>query len=82
MIENTMEDLASTRNRPLVEEAADIVFGAIETKDEEDQLDRIFLDMLVEILEVLKTEMVLVKRWKLRELAEATEKAARKSPVT
>jgi hypothetical protein len=77
MIENTMEDLASSRNRPLVEEAAEIVFGAIETKDEDDQLHGIVLDTLIEILEVVKTEMVQVKRWKLRELAEENEKVAK-----
>ncbi|MCP4197357.1 MAG: ion transporter [Proteobacteria bacterium] len=76
IIENAMADLASDRNRPLVEEATEIVFGAIETRDDEDQLHDIVLDTLIEILEVVKTEMVQVKRWKLRELAEANEKAA------
>jgi hypothetical protein len=79
IIENAMTDLASDRNRPVVEEATDIVFGAIETRDDDDQLNGIVLDTLIEILEVVKTEMVQVKRWKLRELAESNEKAANKS---
>jgi hypothetical protein len=37
------------------------------------------LNTLVEILEVVKIEMVLVKRWKLRELAAANKKAAKKA---
>jgi hypothetical protein len=78
IIENAMTDLASDRNRPVVEEATDIVFGAIETRDD-DQLHGIVLDTLIEILEVVKTEMVQVKRWKLRELAETNDKAANKS---
>jgi hypothetical protein len=78
IIENAMADLASDRNRPVVEEATDIVFGAIETRDD-DQLHGIVLETLIEILEVVKTEMVQVKRWKLRELAETNEKAANKS---
>ncbi len=69
IIENAMRDLASSRNRLIVEEATDIVFGAIEAKDQDNELHAIILETLIEALEKVKEQVTGVKRWKLADLA-------------
>lgn len=66
VIEKVMADLASGKNRILVNETTNAIINAFEYKDDEAQLNKIFTDISVGALEVIKKE-VEIKKWKLKE---------------
>ncbi|MDJ0766360.1 MAG: ion transporter [Myxococcota bacterium] len=68
--DTSMRDLASPRNRALVVGATEIVLGAIERKEEDSSLHPIILDIIFEILEMVKKQVSYTKRWKIKELRE------------
>ncbi len=69
VITGLVEDLASPRNRPVVENVADITINALLMQEEDQRLDAIVNDVIVQSLELVK-EQVAVQQWKLREMRE------------
>lgn len=61
-------DLASERNKPVVDEAADIMFSAVLFKEDEGELNRMVIDTVDRVIEILKRH-VAVQEWKLRDEA-------------
>ena len=72
VINGIMQDLASERNRVLINETADILFDAILLKEEDTELNRLVVDTVDRSLEIVK-QQVQVQQWKLRDLAEDEE---------
>ncbi len=72
VINGIMQDLASERNRVLINEAADVLFDAILLKEEDTELNRLVVDTVDRSLEIVK-QQVMVQQWKLRDLAEDEE---------
>ena len=72
VINGIMQDLASSRNRVLINEAADVIFDAILLKEEDTELNRLVVDTVDRSLEIVK-QQVSVQQWKLRDLAEDEE---------
>ncbi len=69
VINGIMQDLASSRNRVLINEAADVLFDAILLKEEDTELNRLVVDTIDRSLEIVK-QQVRVQQWKLRDLAD------------
>ena len=69
VINGIMQDLASERNRVLIDETADILFDAILLKEEDTELNRLVVDAVDRSLEIVK-QQVQVQQWKLRDLAD------------
>ncbi len=69
VINGIMQDLASNRNRVLINETADVLFDAILLKEEDTELNRLVVDTMDRSLEIVK-QQVRVQQWKLRDLAE------------
>ncbi len=69
VINGIMQDLASERNRVLINETADVLFDAILLKEEDTELNRLVVDTVDRSLEIVK-QQVQVQQWKLRDLAE------------
>ena len=72
VINGIMQDLASSRNRVLINEAADVMFDAILLKEEDTELNRLVVDTVDRSLEIVK-QQVSVQQWKLRDLADDEE---------
>ena len=76
MIESVMNgiasDLASDRNKAVVDEAVDVAFDAAVLKSDQGELNRIVIDTVDRAIEVVKRH-VAVQQWKLRDLAEDEE---------
>lgn len=70
-------DLASERNKPMVDEAADIAFDAMVFKQDEGELNRIVIDTIDRVIEVVKRQ-VAVQQWKIADLAVDDEDFARR----
>lgn len=68
VINGMMQDLASERNRRLIDETTDILFDAILLPDDHERLSPLMTDTIWQSLEVIK-EHVRVQQWKLRDLA-------------
>ena len=68
VINGIMQDLASERNRLLINETSDIIFDAILLKEDDSELNRMVMDMVYESLEIVK-QQVRIQHWKLRDLA-------------
>ena len=62
-------DLASDRNKAVVDEAEDVAFDAMVLKGEETELNPIVIDTVDRALEVVKRH-VAVQQWKLKDVAE------------
>jgi hypothetical protein len=65
IIDSAMHDLASDRNKVLVNEVTNIVFDAIEQKEQDVQLQEIAIDTFIRTLDIIKAQ-VGVKKWKTR----------------
>lgn len=72
IINGIMQDLASERNRVVIDETADILFDAILLKEEDSELNLMVTDTIDRSLEIVK-QQVKVQQWKLRDLAEDEE---------
>ncbi len=80
IIEKSLNDLASYKNRALVKDATDIIINTIEHKDEEAELSEIFTSVLVEVIEIMKKQ-VQIQKWKLKERAESDDEITEKEAV-
>lgn len=69
VINGIIQDLASERNKFLIDETTDILFDAILLKEEDTELNRMVTDTIDRSLEIVK-QQVQVQQWKLRDLAE------------
>lgn len=67
VINGSMADLASSKNKMLVDELTDIVFEALLLQEEDSKLNDIVVHTIVESLEIVK-DQVKIKQWKLREI--------------
>ncbi|MDG5765836.1 hypothetical protein QA596_00060 [Balneolales bacterium ANBcel1] len=72
VINGIMQDLASDRNRLLIDESADILFDAILLKEEDSELNRMVVETIDRSIEIVK-QQVGIQQWKLRDLAEDEE---------
>ncbi len=72
VINGMIQDLASSRNRILINETADILFDAILLKEEDSELNQMVIDTMDRSLEIVK-QQVEVQQWKLRDIAEDDE---------
>lgn len=72
VINGIMQDLASDRNKFLIDETSDILFDAILLKEEDTELNRMVTDTIDRSLEIVK-QQVQVQQWKLRDLADDEE---------
>lgn len=70
VIEKALTDLASYKNRELINDATNVIINSIEHKDEESQLNDIFTDISVEVIEIIKKQ-VQVQKWKMKEIVES-----------
>jgi len=69
IIEKALTDLASYKNRDLVNDATDLIMNSIEHKDEDARLNDIFKDISIEVLDIVKKQ-VQVQQWKEQEIAQ------------
>ncbi|MCK5101827.1 MAG: hypothetical protein KAR17_03395 [Cyclobacteriaceae bacterium] len=69
IIEKALTDLASYKNRALVNDATNVILNSIEHKDEESDLNEIFSDISIEVIEIIKKQ-VQIQKWKLKEETE------------
>ncbi len=72
VVNGIIQDLASQRNRTLIDETADILFDAILFKEEDSELNRMVIKTLDHSLDIVKQQVV-VQKWKLWDLAEDEE---------
>ncbi len=63
-----LQDLASERNRKLIDEVADMAFDALLTRERDSHLNRMVVDTLHRSLEIMKNQ-VSIQEWKLKEKA-------------
>jgi hypothetical protein len=69
IIEQALLDLASNKNRTLVRETTDVIIRSIEFKDEDRQVSKVYSDIVIEVIDILKKQ-VLVQKWKIKEQSE------------
>lgn len=67
IIEKALTDLASYKNRDLVNDATNLIMNSIEHKDEDARLNDIFKDISIEVLDIVKKQ-VQVQQWKEQEI--------------
>ena len=70
IIEKLITDLASYRNRELVNDTTNVILNSIEYEDEESMLKDVFKDISIEALEIVKKQ-VKVQKWKIKEQEES-----------
>lgn len=80
IIDQALTDMASYKNRSLISESTNMILNAIEHKEGDSALDKIFIDVPVEVIEIIK-EQVMIKKWKLKEAAERGLNEAEKSGI-
>jgi len=80
IIEQALIDLASYKNRLLVKETSDIILKAIEFEDDNHEVDKIYSDIAVEVIDIIKKQ-VMVQKWKLKEQAEQDKDETEKSSI-
>ena len=56
IIEQALIDLASYKNRLLVKETSEVILKAIEFEDENHEVDKIYMDIAVEVIEIIKNK--------------------------
>ncbi len=72
VVRDMMQDLASERNRPLLNESADVLFDAMVLKEENSTLSSMVVDTVDRSLEIVK-QQIRIQKWKIRDLAEDEE---------
>jgi len=80
IIEQALIDLASHKNRLLVRETTDVIIKSIEYKDEDNELNQVSTDIVLEVIDIVKKQ-VLVKKWKLKEEAEKGKDETEKESI-
>jgi hypothetical protein len=69
IIETGMNDLASKKNRRILKESTDILLSSLEMRDQDEQLNKVLTEISHDVIEIVKKQ-VMVKKWKLKEMAE------------
>jgi hypothetical protein len=72
VVNGMMQDLASDRNREVLDEAADVTFDAFLLREQDSQLNRMVVDTVDRALEILK-QHVRIQEWKLWDLSSDEE---------
>ena len=67
VVNNMIQDLASTNNKIIVEDLADLTFDSFLTEEGDRELNRIAKDAVLQAIDLLK-EQVQVQQWKLRDM--------------
>ena len=80
VLDNIITDLASYKNRELIKDTTEVVLNSIEFEDEDSNLNKIFKDISVDALEVVKKQ-VKVQKWKLKEVATKDASPAEKQNI-
>jgi hypothetical protein len=80
IIDQALTDMASYKNKSLISESTNMILNAIEHRDGDTNLDKIFTEIPVEVIEIIK-EQVMIKKWKLKEAAERGLSEAEKSGI-
>lgn len=68
VIRDIMQDIASDRNRVVLNESADLVFDALVLKEEDTSLSHIVVDTVDRSLEIVK-QQISIQKWKVRDLS-------------
>ncbi|MDI6401028.1 hypothetical protein QLX67_03405 [Balneolaceae bacterium ANBcel3] len=68
VINGMMQDLASNRNKVLINEAADILFDAVLFHEDNAALNELVIHSMEHAIEIMK-QQVKVQKWKLRDLS-------------
>ena len=64
-----IQDLASTNNKIIVEDLAELTFESFLTEEGDKELNRIAKDAVLQAIDLIK-EQVQVQQWKLRDMKE------------
>lgn len=70
--QGVLQDIASERNKPLLDEAAEIIFNTMLDREEDSELSRMVVETLDRSLEIVKKQ-VNIQQWKLKERAQSDE---------
>ncbi|MCG8307865.1 MAG: hypothetical protein MI975_10785 [Cytophagales bacterium] len=70
VLDKIITDLASYKNRELVNDATNVILNSIEYEDEESALKDVFKEISIDALEIIK-EQVKVQKWKIKEETES-----------
>ncbi|MEM7548301.1 MAG: hypothetical protein AAF363_01405 [Bacteroidota bacterium] len=73
VIQNTINDLASNKNRYAVRELTNSLISTAEFEDKDDELTKILVDISNETIEIIKKK-VMVQKWKVKEEEEKLAK--------
>lgn len=68
VVRDMMQDIASERNRPLLNESADVLFDAMVLKEENSALSSMVVDTVDRSLDIVK-QQIAIQKWKVRDLA-------------
>lgn len=68
VIRDIMQDIASDRNRVLLNETADVLFDAMVLKEQNSALSSMVVDTVDRSLDIVK-QQIRIQKWKLRDLA-------------
>lgn len=68
VVRDIMQDIASDRNRAILNESVEIVFDTIVLKEEDSALSRMVVDTVDRSLEIVK-QQISIQKWKLRDQA-------------
>lgn len=72
VVNGIMQDLASSRNRAVIDEGVDLLFDSVTMKEEDTQLNALVIDTLDRAIEIVKQQLR-IQQWKIRDLAENEE---------
>ena len=69
IINKTLTDLASEKNKSLVNDTTNAILNSIEYKDDRDEINQLFKDISLDVIEVIKKQ-VQIQKWKQKEESE------------
>lgn len=72
VVNGIMQDLASSRNRVVIDETVDLLFTSLTMREEDTRLDALVTETLDQSIEIIKQQLR-IQQWKIRELAEDEE---------
>ncbi|GAB4327084.1 MAG: hypothetical protein OHK0038_00690 [Flammeovirgaceae bacterium] len=67
VVENVMQDLASYQNNAMVDDIADALFEAILRHEQDQNLNKIAIEIFCQSLEIIKNQ-VKIQQWKIKEM--------------
>ena len=75
VINGAIEDLTSDQDNKIIEEITDIAFDVVLMEEEDEELNKIIVNVVVESLELVKKQ-VQIQQWKLKEEKEKEKRRA------